>query len=109
MRNLRVNSSKFRAAVRNEEQFSSELVPGVVLPHVRLKGLERPVLLLGVSREGVEFPRARHPARLIFLLVSPAERADEHLRTLAAVARLLSAPDSVRELVDRFAPGTELD
>lgn len=95
--------------VRNEEQFSSELVPGVVLPHVRLKGLARPVLLLGVSREGVEFPRARHPARLIFLLVSPAERADEHLQTLAAVARLLSAPDRVRELVDRLAPGTELD
>jgi len=95
--------------VRNEEQFSSELVPGVVLPHVRLKGLARPVLLLGVSRAGVEFPRARHPARLIFLLVSPAERAEEHLRTLAGIARLLSAPERVRELMDRFAPGTELD
>jgi Kef-type K+ transport system membrane component KefB/mannitol/fructose-specific phosphotransferase system IIA component (Ntr-type) len=95
--------------VRNEEQFSSELVPGVVLPHVRLKGLARPVLLLGVSREGVEFPRARHPARLIFLLVSPAERAEEHLQMLAEVARLLSAPERVREMMDRFAPGTELD
>ncbi|HEX6750981.1 MAG TPA: cation:proton antiporter [Longimicrobium sp.] len=95
--------------VRNEQQFSSELVPGVVLPHVRLRGLPRPVLLLGVSREGVEFPRARHPARLIFLLVSPAERAEEHLRALAEIARLLSAPERVRELVDRFAPGTELD
>jgi Kef-type K+ transport system membrane component KefB/mannitol/fructose-specific phosphotransferase system IIA component len=94
---------------RNEAQFSSELVPGVVLPHVRLKGLARPVLLLGVSREGVDFPRARHPARLIFLLVSPAERAEDHLRTLAAVARLLSAPERVRELVDRYAPGTDLD
>ncbi|HET7231212.1 MAG TPA: cation:proton antiporter [Longimicrobium sp.] len=95
--------------VRNEEQFSSEMVPGVVLPHVRLQGLARPVLLLGVSRAGVEFPRARHPARLIFLLVSPAERAEEHLRTLAGIARLLSAPDRVRELVDRFAPGTDLN
>jgi Kef-type K+ transport system membrane component KefB/mannitol/fructose-specific phosphotransferase system IIA component (Ntr-type) len=95
--------------VRNEQQFSSELVPGVVLPHVRLKGLARPVLLLGVSREGVEFPRARHAARLIFLLVSPAERAEEHLQMLAEVARLLSAPERVRDLIDRFAPGTELD
>jgi Kef-type K+ transport system membrane component KefB/mannitol/fructose-specific phosphotransferase system IIA component (Ntr-type) len=95
--------------VRNEEQFSSELVPGVVLPHVRLKGLARPVLLLGVSRPGVEFPRARHPARLIFLLVSPAERAEEHLRTLAGIARLLSNPGRVRELMDRLAPGTDLD
>lgn len=95
--------------VRNEEQFSSELVPGVVLPHVRLQGLPRPVLLLGVSRAGVDFPRARHPARLIFLLVSPAERAEEHLQTLAGIARLLSSPGRVRELVDRFAPGTDLD
>lgn len=95
--------------VRNEEQFSSELVPGVVLPHVRLKGLARPVLLLGVSRPGVEFPRARHPARLIFLLVSPAEHAEEHLRTLAGIARLLSNPGRVRELMDRLAPGTDLD
>ncbi len=95
--------------VRNEQQFSSELVPGVVLPHVRLRGLARPVLLLGVSREGVEFPRARHPARLIFLLVSPAERAEEHLQMLAEIARLLGAPERVRELIDRFAPGTELN
>lgn len=57
----------------------------------------------------MEFPRARHPARLIFLLVSPAERAEEHLRTLAAIARLLSAPERVRELMDRFAPGSDLD
>ena len=95
--------------VRNEEQFSSEIVPGVVLPHVRLKGLPAPVLALGVSREGVRFPKAREPARLVFLLVSPAERAEEHLRYLADIARLLSRPERVRELLARFAPDTELD
>ena len=95
--------------VRNEQQFSSEIVPGVVLPHVRLAELPRPVLVLGVSRDGVDFPRAREPARLIFLLVSPAERAEEHLRYLAEIARLLSSPERVRELMERFAPGTELD
>ncbi|HEX8692373.1 MAG TPA: cation:proton antiporter [Longimicrobium sp.] len=97
------------AIVRNEQQFSSEVVPGVVLPHVRLNGLPRPVLVLGVSREGVEFPRAREPAHLVFLLVSPAERAEEHLKYLAEIARLLSSPERVRELMERFAPGTELD
>jgi mannitol/fructose-specific phosphotransferase system IIA component (Ntr-type) len=95
--------------VRNEQQFSSEIVPGVILPHVRLAGLARPVLMVGVSREGLDFPRARQPARLVFLLVSPAERAEEHLRTLAEIARLLSSPQRVREVMDRFAPGTELD
>ncbi|HEU0055455.1 MAG TPA: PTS sugar transporter subunit IIA, partial [Longimicrobium sp.] len=95
--------------VRNERQFSSEIVPGVVLPHVRLAGLPGPVLMVGVSREGIVFPRAREPARLVFLLVSPAERAEEHLRTLAEIARLLSAPGRARELLARYAPETELD
>ncbi len=95
--------------VRNEEQFSSEIVPGVVLPHVRLAGLALPLLVLGVSREGVRFPRAAEPARLIFLLVSPAEHAEEHLRYLAEIARLLSTPGKAEEILDRFAPGAALD
>jgi Kef-type K+ transport system membrane component KefB/mannitol/fructose-specific phosphotransferase system IIA component (Ntr-type) len=95
--------------VRNEQQFSSEIVPGVVLPHVRLKGLARPLLVVGVSEGGVSFPLAKEPARLIFLLLSPAERAEEHLRALADIARLLTTPGRVAELLDRFAPGTSLD
>ena len=95
--------------VRNEQQFSSEIVPGVVLPHVRLRGLPRPLLVLGVSEAGVRFPLAKEPARLIFLLLSPAERAEEHLRALADIARLLTTPGRVAELLDRFAPGTSLD
>lgn len=95
--------------VRNEQQFSSEIVPGVVLPHVRLKGLPRPLLVLGVSDGGVRFPLAREPARLIFLLLSPAERAEEHLRALADIARLLTTPGEVAALLDRFAPGTSQD
>lgn len=95
--------------VRNEQQFSSEIVPGVVLPHVRLKGLPRPLLVLGVSDGGVRFPLAKEPARLIFLLISPAERAEEHLRALADIARLLTTPGQVAALLDRFAPGTSLD
>lgn len=95
--------------VRNEEQFSSELVPGIVVPHVRLRGLPRPLLVLGLSAEGVRFPRATTPARLVFLLVSPAERAEEHLQALAEIARTASAPEEVAELLRRTAPGARLD
>ena len=54
-------------------------------------------------------PLAKEPARLIFLLPSPAERAEEQLRVLAAVARLLTTPGEVAALLDRFTPGTSLD
>jgi Kef-type K+ transport system membrane component KefB/mannitol/fructose-specific phosphotransferase system IIA component (Ntr-type) len=98
-----------RAVIHGEDQFSSEVAAGVALPHVRREGLDREVLVLGVSRAGVAFPRARTPVRLIFLLVSPAERPEEHLRTLAALARFLSVPARVEEVVERFAPDLPRD
>lgn len=98
-----------RAVVHAEQRFSSEIMPGVALPHVRRDGLERPVLVVGVSRAGVALPGAASPAHLLFLLVSPTAGADEHLHALGALARLLSTPARVGEMLERFAPGMPRD
>jgi Kef-type K+ transport system membrane component KefB/mannitol/fructose-specific phosphotransferase system IIA component (Ntr-type) len=92
-----------------EARFSSEIVPGVALPHTRLPGLPRPILLLGISDDGVRLPHGTRPARLLVLLVSPAERAEEHLRALASIARLLADPAQTGSLLERLAPGSALD
>jgi len=92
-----------------EIRFSSEIVPGVALPHTRLTGLPRPILLLGISDQGVPLPHGTEPARLLVLLVSPAERADEHLRALASIARLLADPARTSTLLERHAPGSAVD
>lgn len=93
----------------SEQRFSTEIVPGVALPHARLPGLPRPVLVVGVSREGVPLPRGNRPARLIFVLVSSAERAEEHLRSLAQIAHLLADPAETSRLLERYAPQATLD
>jgi Kef-type K+ transport system membrane component KefB/mannitol/fructose-specific phosphotransferase system IIA component (Ntr-type) len=93
----------------SEQRFSTEIVPGVALPHARLPGLPRPVLVLGVSRDGVPLPHGHRPARLIFLLVSSAERAEEHLRSLAQIAQLLADPAETGRLLERYAPEATLD
>ncbi len=92
-----------------EARFSSEIVPGVALPHTRLPGLPRPILLLGISDDGVHLPHGSRPARLLVLLVSPAERAEEHLRALAGIARVLADPAQTGSLLERHAPGSTLD
>lgn len=93
----------------SEQRFSTEIVPGVALPHARLPGLPRPVLVLGVSRDGVPLPQGHRPVRLIFLLVSSAERAEEHLRSLAQIAQLLADPAETGRLLERYAPEATLD
>jgi Kef-type K+ transport system membrane component KefB/mannitol/fructose-specific phosphotransferase system IIA component (Ntr-type) len=98
-----------RAVVREEERFSSEIRAGVALAHIRRYGLHRPVLLLGVNPSGVVLPRGSAPVYLLFLLVSPADEPDEHLRSLAALARLVSEPGRVDEILERHASGPVLD
>ncbi len=78
-----------------------ELKPGVVLPHVRVKGVNRPLLFLGLSREGVRFPNLERPAHVVLLLVSPLDQPEEHLRALSAIAQACVDETRLAELVRR--------
>lgn len=86
--------------VAGEMDFSTELKPGVVVPHARISGLDQPLIFLGTSREGITFPNSPDPARLIFILLSPAEEAQAHLSALAEIARFVARDDQVATLLD---------
>ena len=74
------------------------------MPHARVSGLERTVLLVGRACEGLDFAAPDGEAvDLFFLLLSPAEARSEHLRLLARVARIF-APEGILEKL-RGAPG----
>lgn len=88
-----------RALVAGEQEFSTELKPGVVVPHTRVSGLDEPLIFLGASQAGIEFPNARDRARLIFILLSPADRPQDHLTALGEIARLVSRDEAVRALL----------
>ncbi|MEX2570674.1 MAG: cation:proton antiporter [Gemmatimonadota bacterium] len=89
-----------RVLVETQQEFSTELKPGVVVPHARFRGIEEPIVFLGTSQEGIEFPRADAPAHLIFVLLSPAERPQEHLEALGDIARLVRTHETVEELLE---------
>ena len=62
-------------ALARERQMSTDIGQGIAIPVARCPGLARPLIVLGRSVEGILFStRSTEPARLIFLLVTPAER-----------------------------------
>jgi Kef-type K+ transport system membrane component KefB len=78
--------------------FAGELRPGVVVPHARIPDLARPLVFLGLSPEGVQFPHATEPAHLIFILLTPEDEPDAHFGHLAEIAALVSDPERLAVL-----------
>jgi Kef-type K+ transport system membrane component KefB/mannitol/fructose-specific phosphotransferase system IIA component (Ntr-type) len=82
----------------SEEEFSSEIRPGVALPHALVPGLSEPLMFLGVSPEGIRFPHCADPVHVVFVLLGPLEKRFDHLRLLTRMARIIRQADDVEAL-----------
>ncbi|AKU99548.1 putative Na/H antiporter [Labilithrix luteola] len=60
----------------------------VAIPHAAVEGLNRPVVALGLSQDGIDFdaPDGR-PARIVFLLLLPPKAYEREVRVLAGLAK----------------------
>jgi monovalent cation:H+ antiporter-2, CPA2 family len=78
-------------ALARERQIITDVGHGVAIPHGRCPGLARALIVFGRSAEGIMFDeRSSEPARLIFLVMTPAERPNVQvflLEQLASVVR----------------------
>jgi len=97
-----------QAVQARERSFSTGLKYGLAVPHGAVDCVEEIVAALGTCPRGIPFESADGaPARLVILLVLPRRTFQHHVRTLAAVSRLATAPE-LRERVLAAASPEEL-
>lgn len=90
-----------------EQLQATGLEHGLAVPHARLVGLKQPRLAVGISPPGVDFQGLdNQPARLIVLMLTPADAPDLQLELLKDLGRSFHDPASVPEAV-RAATYTE--
>lgn len=79
------------AVIDRERLCSTAIGEGVAVPHPRrtiLKGSRNPLLILGITKRGIDFESIDgRPTHLFFLLC--AHRDDIHLKLMARLSRLL--------------------
>lgn len=96
----------FDSLLARERLGSTGLGHGVAIPHGRRAGIEHPIAALVKIERGIDFDAPdRQPVDLVFALLVPEQSNDEHLRILAALARLFSDRETVAKL--REAEGAE--
>lgn len=85
------------ALVAREESMTTGMEDGIAIPHAAVDNLTEVIAVLGIAPEGVPFEALDgQPARILVCLVIPRSQKLQHIRTLAAIAKLLSQA-SVRE------------
>ena len=85
----RLDEALIDKLLKREELGTTAIGKGVAVPHCRAAGIKSPLLLLGLSRDGVPFAAMDGKlSHAFFLLVSPEDNPAAGLRLLAAIAAL---------------------
>jgi len=89
-----IDSRKIFNILRERENLGSTGIgQGLAIPHGKLKGLDRMLIIVARSRDGIPFNAVDNRAvHIIFLLIAPGDAATTYLKVLARVSRLLKRP-----------------
>lgn len=91
--------------LEREQTMSTAVGHGVSIPHAYVDGLDATRCTVGVIPSGLPIETADGaPIRLVFLLLSPKDRAEVHLQSLAAIAHLVADDPFVDRLVRQRDP-----
>ncbi len=82
-----------RVLMEREHLGSTGIGNGIGIPHGKLKGLPSLILGVGLSRKGVDFDAIdKKPTHIFFLLLTPDNSTDLHLKLLARISKVLKEP-----------------
>lgn len=83
-------------ALQQREAQGSTASQGVAIPHVKLAGVSRVTMVLGIHRAGLDFRALdAEPVHVFFSVVRPLETADQHLGLLRWCAGIAQHEDFV--------------
>jgi amino acid transporter/mannitol/fructose-specific phosphotransferase system IIA component (Ntr-type) len=78
----------FEKFLHREAEGGTVVQPGFAIPHIVVEGENKFDILLVRARDGINFPHAPDPVRIMFVLVGSADQRNYHLRALMAIAQI---------------------
>ena len=72
-----------------ERTSSTNIIPGIAIPHIIIPGKEKFEIVLARSKKGIKWKKDAPPVHAVFVLLGTADERTYHLRALMAVAQLL--------------------
>lgn len=97
----------YEAVIKRENEMGTAMEEGVAVPHARMPGIKRPVIVFGRSYDGIEWnsPDGK-PARFIFLILTSEDDYDSQVQILGFIAKTMGEPkmrDAIMQAGDEQA------
>ena len=78
----------FEKFLHREAQGGTVIQPGFAIPHIVVDGENKFDILLVRAVDGIEFPHAEEPIKIMFVLAGSKDERNYHLRALMAIAQI---------------------
>ncbi len=83
----------FEKFLHREAEGGTVVQPGFAIPHVVVEGQNKFDVLLIRACDGIDFPHAPDPVRIMFVLAGSQDERNYHLRALMAIAQIAQEKD----------------
>ena len=94
-----------RRLLENSNDYTPEVMPGVVLYDSHTSKVDRQVMFMGVHKEGINIKQTAHNANIIIVLLSPRNMsAEEHLKGLNNVIKYIRPGRDVKKIINAKSP-----
>jgi PTS system fructose-specific IIC component/PTS system nitrogen regulatory IIA component len=93
------------AIIAREAKMSTGIHKGIAVPHGKTTAVTSMRGVLGISRRGIQYDSLDgEPVYLLFMIISPMEDSEQHLRLLKHLAELMEIPQFQTELQSQKDP-----
>jgi len=104
----RYKDELLKAVLEREKRGSTGFGKGVAVPHVKHPSISSMAAAIGISEQGVDFSSLdKQPVYSVFLLLSPADKPEEHLQAMEIIFKNLSQ-DTFRRFLRQAASVDEV-
>jgi len=83
----------FEKFLHREAEGGTVIQPGLAIPHIVVEGQNKFDILLIRAVDGIDFPHAPDPVKIMFVLAGSEDERNYHLRALMAIAQIAQQKD----------------
>ncbi|MBA7681116.1 hypothetical protein ES703_89445 [subsurface metagenome] len=83
----------FEKFLHREAEGGTVVQPGFAIPHIVVEGENKFDILLVRAVDGIDFPHAPDPVKVMFVLIGSKDQRNYHLRALMAIAQIAQEKD----------------